>query len=68
MAPLRRHRHSCQNILRLSTNICSISCKQRFVPLKLERHNTGRIGTEEEGDDWGVFRGGGDVPAGAVMS
>ena len=37
--------------------------------LKLGRHNTGRIGTEAaEGDDWVVFRGGGDVPAGAVMS
>ena len=48
MAPLRRQRHSCQNILRLSTNICSVSCKQRFVSLKLGRHNTGQIGTEQK--------------------
>ena len=32
------------------------------------QHGSNRDRTEEEGDDWGVFRGGGDVPAGAVMS
>ena len=54
----------------------SALCVPKTREVELGEHNTSGIGTEE-GSDWGVFRGvpqiggclgGGDVPAGAVMS